>query len=70
MAKRQDLLNSIRNIETEALVARIKDDEVRLRKLTFAHSVTPLENPMSIRELRRDISRLKTELAKRSAATA
>jgi large subunit ribosomal protein L29 len=36
--------------------------------MQFAHAITPLENPMSIRALRRDISRLKTELKKRTLA--
>ena len=30
----------------------------------FAHSLSPLENPQSIRSLRRDIARLKTQLRK------
>ena len=46
-------------------MARIKEDELRLKKLQFAHSISPLENPVSIRGLRRDIARLKTELKKK-----
>ncbi len=49
----------------ENLAARIKEDELRLKKLKFAHAVSPLENPMNIRALRRDLARLKTELNKR-----
>jgi len=45
--------------------AKIQEDELRLKKLSFAHAVAPLENPQSIRSLRRDISRLKTELRKK-----
>lgn len=44
------------------LNARILEDEMRLKKLEFAHAITPLENPMSIRALRKDLARLKTEL--------
>ena len=44
------------------LNARIKEDELRLKKLQFAHAITPLENPMTIRALRKDVARLKTEL--------
>ncbi len=44
------------------LKARIQEDELRLKKLEFAHAISPLENPMSIRDLRRDVARLKTEL--------
>ncbi len=53
-------------MNVEDLKARISEDEVRLKKLSFAHAITPLENPMSIRSLRRDIARMKTELKKRS----
>ncbi len=48
------------------LKARIQEDEMRLKKLEFAHVITPLENPMSIRSLRKDLARLKTELKKKS----
>ena len=47
------------------LKARISEDELRLKKLEFAHTISPLENPMSIRALRQDVARLKTELTKR-----
>jgi large subunit ribosomal protein L29 len=67
MSKKDNFLSSIREITDEALTARINDDEIRLRKLQFAHAVTPLENPMSIRSLRKDIARLKTELEKRKS---
>lgn len=44
------------------LKARIQEDEMRLKKLEFAHAITPLENPMSIRAVRKDLARLKTAL--------
>ena len=50
------------------LKARLEDDSLRLKKLEFAHAISPLENPMTIRGLRRDIARLKTELKKRQNA--
>ena len=49
----------------EDLKARIEEDELRLKKLKFAHAVSPLENPMSIRDVRKDLARLKTELRKK-----
>jgi 2-methylcitrate dehydratase PrpD len=33
-------------------------------KLSFTHALSPLDNPQSIRSLRRDIARLKTQLRK------
>lgn len=50
------------------LKARIQEDELRLKKLEFAHAISPLENPMSIRDLRKDVARLKTELRKKELA--
>ena len=47
------------------LKARIQEDELRLKKLSFAHAISPLENPMTIRNLRKDVARLKTELKKK-----
>ena len=66
MAKKNtDFLQSIRELSETDLVARIQEDELRLKKLEFAHAISPLENPASIRNLRRDIARLKTELTKK-----
>ena len=48
------------------LKARIQEDEMRLKKLEFSHAISPLENPMSIRGLRKELARLKTELQKRT----
>ena len=67
MSKKLDYLKSIQGLNESDLQARIKEDEVRLKKLKFAHSISPLENPVSIRGLRRDIARLKTELKKKQS---
>ncbi|HSR39152.1 MAG TPA: 50S ribosomal protein L29 [Phnomibacter sp.] len=66
MSKKIDFNISLRELSIEDLKARINEDEVRLKKLEFAHAITPLENPMSIRALRRDIARMKSELNKRA----
>lgn len=47
------------------LKARLEEDKQRLKKLEFSHAISPLENPMTIRGLRRDIARLTTELKNR-----
>ena len=65
MSKTIDFMKSIRGLNTEDLAARIREDETRLKKLEFGHAITPLENPMSIRNLRRELARLKTELNKK-----
>jgi large subunit ribosomal protein L29 len=67
MSKRIDFVNGLKDLSLVDLKARIEEDELRLKKLSFAHSISPLENPMSIRALRKDIARLKTVLAKKKA---
>ena len=52
-------------MNVQDLKARLEEDKQRLKKLEFAHTISPLENPMTIRGLRRDIARLKTELKNR-----
>ncbi|RYG50907.1 MAG: 50S ribosomal protein L29 [Chitinophagaceae bacterium] len=64
MSKKIDFLNSVKGLSESDLSAKIKEDEQRLKKLSFAHAIAPLENPQSIRALRRDIARLKTLLKK------
>jgi large subunit ribosomal protein L29 len=54
-----------RSLDTEALAAKIQDEEVRLKKLHFSHSVNPIENPLTIRHLRRSLAQMKTEQRKR-----
>lgn len=65
MSKTIDFKKSIQSLSEEDLTARIKEDELRLKKLEFGHAISPLENPMSIRSLRKDLARLKTELKKK-----
>lgn len=64
MSKKVDFLNSLKGLSEADLTAKIKEDELRLKKLTFAHAIAPLENPQSIRMLRKDVARLKTLLKK------
>jgi large subunit ribosomal protein L29 len=65
MSKKTDFLTSLAGMNEQDLQARIREDELRLKKIQFAHGISPLENPMTLRELRKDIARLKTELNKR-----
>jgi large subunit ribosomal protein L29 len=62
MSKKADFVKSIKDLNENDLQARINEDEQRLKKLQFAHAISPLENPMSIRAIRKDLARLKTEL--------
>jgi large subunit ribosomal protein L29 len=66
MADRIDFNKSLKDLNENDLKARIAEDKLRLKKLEFAHAISPLENPLSIRGLRRDIARLRTELKNRT----
>jgi large subunit ribosomal protein L29 len=68
MSKKIDFLKSLAGMNVQDLQARISEDEQRLKKLQFAHGISPLENPVSLRTLRREIARLKTELKKKELA--
>jgi large subunit ribosomal protein L29 len=62
MSKKAEFVKSIHGMNEQDLLARLSEDQLRLKKLEFAHAISPLENPMTIRGLRRDIARLKTEI--------
>lgn len=53
----------------ELSVGDLKDKLAEYKKqfadLKLAHTVTPLENPLQIRKVRRTVARLATELTKR-----
>jgi large subunit ribosomal protein L29 len=65
MLKKIDFIKGVLAMSDSDLKLRIAEDELRLKKLEFAHGISPLENPMSIRGVRKDLARLKTEMQKR-----
>jgi len=64
MSKKADFVKSLSGMTESELTARIREDEMRMKKMQFAHALSPLENPQSLRALRRDIARMKTQLRK------
>ena len=68
MSKRIDFVKGLKDLNEADLQARIQEDQQRLKKLEFAHAISPLENPMSIRDLRKDIARLQTALKAKQLA--
>ena len=55
----------ITDISTADMVERLKEEQERLTKMKLSHAISPLENPQTIKEQRRTIARLKTELRRR-----
>ena len=54
--------SEIKELSLEDLKDKIAEKEAALGKLTLSHSIAAIENPMSIRNTRRDVARLKTAL--------
>lgn len=52
----------IRALTLAELKEKIVSEREALRKIQFAHQVSAVENPMKIRETRRLLARLQTEL--------
>ena len=51
------------------LKGELEATEVQYQKLKFDHAVKGLDNPLVLREVRRDIARLQTEVRRRELAT-
>lgn len=62
MAKEKLDLRSLSDLDIKS---RIDEEESRFKKLKFSHAVSPLENPLTIRHLRKELARLKTEVRRR-----
>ena len=55
----------IREIATNELAERIQTEEANYNQMVLNHAISPLENPAQIKNLRRTIARMKTELRQR-----
>ena len=52
----------IRNLSAEDIQAKLAEAKAQFSKMKLAHKISPLENPIQIRDLRKTIARLNTEL--------
>ncbi len=59
----------LREFSEEDLAAELQQRELEYQKLQFDHTIKGLENPLLLRESRRDIARLKTEMRRREVET-
>lgn len=57
--------SEIAELTNDEIVEKIENESNSIEKLRMVHAVSPLENPIQLREKRRNIARLKTELKKR-----
>ena len=55
----------IRELSTAELTERVEAEVTRYAQMKLNHAISPLENPESLKQLRRDIARMKGELRSR-----
>ena len=55
----------IRELSTTDLVERIEAEVANYNQMVLNHSISPLDNPAQIKQLRRTIARMKTILRER-----
>ncbi|MCU0430421.1 MAG: 50S ribosomal protein L29 [Cytophagaceae bacterium] len=53
---------SIKDLSVEELKSQLLSEKESLKRLKLSHAVSPIENPSQIRESRRLIAKLNTEL--------
>ena len=56
------------SLSVDELMGMLDADQKELIKMKFSHKVTPLDNPRMLKEMRRNIARLKTQLRTRQLA--
>ncbi|HLV41116.1 MAG TPA: 50S ribosomal protein L29 [Brumimicrobium sp.] len=57
----------ITQLSLEDLKDRLDNSTEKMGKLILTHKVSPLENPLQIKTLRKTVARLNTELTKRNS---
>lgn len=59
-------VKDIRQLSVEELGTKAKDLSEELNKLKFQHGFRPLENTTKLKDLRKDISRVKTVITEKT----
>jgi large subunit ribosomal protein L29 len=57
--------SEIKELTNKEIIERLQTESENLLKMKLNHAVSPLDNPMKIKESRRNIARLKTILRSR-----
>lgn len=58
----------LQGFSDEDLLNELKETEAQFQKMRFDHAIKGLDNPLTIRQVRRDIARLNTEIRQRELA--
>jgi large subunit ribosomal protein L29 len=57
--------SEVRELSTKELQERLESEKENLVRMRLNHAVSPLDNPLRLRAVKKDIARLMTELRKR-----
>ena len=57
--------SEIRELSNQELLERIDNEKTALMRMKLNHAISPLENPQKIKESRKTVARLMTEMRKR-----
>jgi large subunit ribosomal protein L29 len=68
MASKQFI--ELQELSDDDIRAELREVESQYQKLKFDHAIRGLENPLVLRQVRRNIARLKTEVSRRDLAAA
>ena len=58
-------IHEIREMKTEEIIQRMKEEEQNIVDLRFSHQLKQLTNTSKLKNLKKDIARLKTVLQER-----
>ena len=59
---KQEVINEL---STPELLERLEEEKKQLLKLKINHAVSPLENPMKLKDYKKTVARIQTELRRR-----
>ncbi|MFZ9046605.1 MAG: 50S ribosomal protein L29 [Cyclobacteriaceae bacterium] len=59
--------SELRGLSADELKSKLAVEKEGYKKLKFSHAITPIENPMKIREARKLIARIETEIKAKEA---
>ena len=59
--------SEVLKLSNEELKEQLVEQKMKYNELKMAHAVSPLENPIQLRSIRRSIARIATEITNREA---
>ena len=58
-------ISEIRELSTADIIERLDSERLMLTRMKLNHAISPLDNPQKIKQARKNIARLLTELQER-----